>query len=58
MKNREIRLFFQDFINTNFFNYLCLITKNQINMVITLLASFTDSLKNKMKKVNNNLGKT
>lgn len=25
-------------------------------MVLTLLASFTDSLKNKMKKANNNLG--
>lgn len=54
-ENRKM-LFFQDFIQ-NFFNYLYLITKNQIGMVIPLLASFTDSFKNKMKKVNNNLEK-
>lgn len=49
-------LFFQDFLH-NFFNCLYLITKNQISMAIPLLASFTESFKNKMKKVNNNLEK-
>lgn len=45
IENREM-LFFQDFIHN--FNYLYLLQKNQINMVIPLLASFTDSFKNKM----------
>lgn len=49
-------LFFQNFIH-NSFNYLYLITKNQINMVIPLFASFTDSFKKKMIKANNILEK-